>query len=228
MSRVKLMFRDISENNTNIPQIQNSSSIIPPMRLPPMSQFEFEEVQRSFDYVRYATIGLAIKRILLENILGEFAEVGVYKGHTSKYIHMFAPDTTLYLFDTFEGFHKNDGKDDIVSDLRFKDTSVEEVLNRIGKSEKIVVRKGYFPETAIGLENKKFAFVMLDLDKYKPTFSGWEFFYPRVAKGGFIFVHDYNGAENPCHDATDDFLKDKEEKIFEIPDEWGSALIRKL
>jgi len=107
---------------------------------------------------------------------------------------------------------------------------MEDVLSNIGDTANIVVRRGYFPETAIGLENEEFSFVMVDFDKYEPTLAALEFFYPRVHKGGFIFVHDYNSPESNwgCSRALNLFLSDKPEKPVAIPDSWGTALLRKI
>ena len=70
---------------------------------------------------------------------------------------------------------------------------------------------------------------MLDADLYKPTRAGLEFFYPRMSKGGYIFLHDYTSSESnyAVSRAADEFLADKPEKIIEIPDTWGTALFRK-
>ena len=50
-----------------------------------------------------------------------------------------------------------------------------------------VVIEGYFPETTVGLEDERFAFVSLDTDLYKPIYEGLKFFYPRLNPGGIIF-----------------------------------------
>ena len=56
------------------------------------------------------------------------------------------------------------------------------------------------------------------------------YFYPRMAPGGYIFVHDYN---NPVESkagsfrAVNEFIQDKPERIVEIADLYGSAVIRK-
>lgn len=45
--------------------------------------------------------------------------------------------------------------------------------------EKVVIKKGYFPESIQNdenLKNEKFCFVSLDPDLYKPILEGLEFF----------------------------------------------------
>lgn len=182
---------------------------------------------KHFDPVRYGTIGLAIKRIKEESIPGNFAEVGVWQGRTSRIIHSLAPEKPYYLFDTFEGFSKRDL--DGRHDDRFADTSIEFVKNIIGSKDNLIFRKGYFPETSIGLENETFSFVMLDVDLYNPTLAGLEFFYPRLNPGGYLFIHDYNTPESDfaVSKAVNFFFKDKSEKIFELPDMFGTVVVRK-
>jgi len=82
----------------------------------------------------------------------------------------------------------------------------------------------------VGLEDERFAFVMIDFDRYEPTLAALKFFYSRVSPGGFIFVHDYNSPESDwaCFRALTEFLADKSEKPVCIPDAWGTALFRKL
>lgn len=199
---------------------------VPAMSLPTIPAEQFAEVKRGWDYVRHATLGLAVQRVLRDDVPGAMAEAGVWRGDCARFLHMFAPERDLYLFDTFEGFPApTDGE----ADMRFKDTGLDVVRSVVGWSEKIKIRKGIFPDTAQGLKDCRFSLVSLDLDTYEGILCGWEFFYPRLSPGGYIFVHDYNAMEydrGPFR-ATTEFLRDKPEGIVEIPDQWGSALIRK-
>lgn len=57
-----------------------------------------------------------------------------------------------------------------------------------------------------------------------------EFVYPRLSKGGYVFIHDYNSPESnwACYRAVSEFLKDKVEIVISIPDAWGTCLFVKL
>ncbi|BCZ47107.1 hypothetical protein psyc5s11_31740 [Clostridium gelidum] len=182
------------------------------------------------DPVRYSSMMLAIRTIEKENIMGCFAEVGVYRGKTSKIIHALAPEKKYYLFDTFEGFPNEDLQGFQKNDNRFKDTSLGYVKKYIGDLNNINFKVGYFPETTKGVEDEVFSFVILDVDLYKPTLNGLNFFYNHMENGGYIFIHDYNSSESKyaVSRAVHEFLKDKTEKVFEIPDACGTAVIRKL
>jgi len=91
----------------------------------------------------------------------------------------------------------------------------------------VKIKKGYFPET-FDLENEVFAFVSIDADLYDPIKSGLEIFYPRLSKGGYIMVHDYNnivygGAMRAVQEYCDKNLI----SYVPIPDVAGSIIITK-
>lgn len=196
------------------------------MRFPTYSQQVVKRIEKYHDEVRYSTLALAIERLKIDQIEGAFAEIGVYQGATSAFIHQEAPERHLYLFDTFTGFPNNDG----TFDVRFRDTSQAAVSRFLGGSENIHFREGYFPATAIGLEEEAFALVMLDVDHYKAALDVFHFFYPRLVRGGYFFMHDFNSNESEyaISRAAHEFMADKPEALIEIPDYFGSALFRKV
>lgn len=57
-------------------------------------------------------------------------------------------------------------------------TSEQLVLNKLPFKDKAIIRKGYFPESANGLENTKYFFVNVDFDLYNPILAGLRFFVP--------------------------------------------------
>ena len=130
------------------------------------------------------------------DLKGCVAEAGVFQGEFAKIINENSPDRELYLFDTFKGFDEKDIAFEQIN--KFSEakigylniTSEKLVLSKMKHPEKCVIRKGYFPETAVGLE-EEFCFVNLDMDLYKPTLEGLRFFYPKMVNGGIIVIHDY-------------------------------------
>lgn len=131
-----------------------------------------------------------------KEIKGAIAELGVYRGDFAKVMNETFPDRKLYLFDTFEGFPEEDIQYEHKNNLllnevgKLANTSVDYVLNKMPYKEQCIIRKGYFPDTADGLE-ETYAFVNIDVDLYKPILAGLEYFWPRMADNGYIFVHDY-------------------------------------
>ncbi len=198
------------------------------MRFPTFDRSVHEAIAISDDYFRYATLGLALQRVLDESIPGALAEVGVWRGETSAFLHRLAPERTLYLLDTFQGFPEQDLPAG-AEDLRFRDTSVQAVRRRVGLSVNVVLMPGYVPQVLADVAEERFAFVLLDLDLYDPTRASLEFFYPRLAPGAYLVMHDYNNDESDwaCKRAFDEFLADKPERLVELGDVWGSALIRR-
>lgn len=151
----------------------------------------------SSKHPRIIALEAAAKEIYKNKVDGDIVECGVYKGWFANYMSRYLPDRRIYLFDTFSGFDSRDiDSTEEIDSAEFRkstnldDTSVELALNNIGYRANAVVRKGYFPETAEGLEDCRFAFVSLDTDLYKPIYAGLEFFYPRLNPGGYIFVDD--------------------------------------
>lgn len=170
---------------------------VDPERIVLQDGFDGGEYQN--DYFRYRTFELVANQIAQENVLGDCAEVGVYKGTFSRLINKKFSSRKLYLFDTFEGFdeteithsiEQGDAWDGSVN--AFKDTSVEVVLNRMPYPKNCIIRKGLFPQTAQGLEECKYAFVSVDVDLENSIYECLKYFYPRMSSGGIMFVHDYN------------------------------------
>jgi O-methyltransferase len=185
------------------------------------------------DFCRMMSIRLAADRVNQQAIAGAIAELGVYRGELAAVLNQLFPNRRLYLFDTFEGFSQNDlagGEErqhskSSVGD--FKDTSVDTVLARMAHPGNIVLRKGYFPQTAEGLE-ETFAFVSLDVDLYKPILAGLNYFYPRLIDGGYLFVHDYNNRRfGGVRTAVDQFSKAHGVSFVQLPDFAGSIVITK-
>lgn len=134
-------------------------------------------------------------------IKGNVAECGVFRAEFAKYINKYFPDRKLYLFDTFEGFHESDLQQEYIknihfkssmfdSDEIFKNTSIDFVLKKMTYPENVVIKKGYFPDSAKEVDDI-FCFVNLDMDLYLPILNGLRFFWDKMQSGGYILVHDY-------------------------------------
>jgi hypothetical protein len=186
---------------------------------------------RRADMSRYYLFCLAFDQIVKEALAGDFAELGVDKGHTAGLLATFARriGATVYLLDTFEGFSPRDLQGiDAGRRIEFADASLENVRACVGE-ENVRYIKGYFPESAAQMpDGLKFSLVHIDCDLHAPVLSALQYFYPRMTPGGFIIIHDYNslywdGAEN----AVDEFFRDKPEAVVPVPDICGSVAVRK-
>ena len=187
------------------------------------------------DSVRRDMLVLLLRNLIERNISGDMAELGVYKGQTAKLIHRYAPEKVLHLYDTFQGFDGRDVAYEATVDDRttprghFSDTSVEAVLRYIAPSNgNVHIHQGFFPDTILESENDlRYCFVHLDADLYAPIIGGLRYFYPRLERGGFILVHDFN-AWPGARQAVTEFCTGVPEIPIPMPDKSGSALIQKI
>lgn len=201
-----------------------------PMLFPTYSPETAKRIEGYADDVRWSSMALALRSLDLAGISGAIAELGVYQGITSSFLHSISPSRRLYLFDTFDGFPAKALHRSQVGDSRFRDTSQHLVARNIGDLTNVEFRKGYFPDSSAGLEQEQFAFVLLDFDLYLSAVKSFEFFYPRMVRGGYFFMHDFNSPESDraISRAAQEYLADKPELVVEIPDILGSAVFRKI
>lgn len=185
------------------------------------------------DFVRRQAFKLVAARINELPITGDIAELGVYKGEQAAELNRMFPQRKLHLFDTFEGFHAADLPAEKTRGFSgaargdFQDTSVDLVRKRMLAPEQVVFHQGYFPDSTAGVEGV-FALVSLDVDLYAPTKAGLQWFYPRLAKGGYIFVHDYNNRRYMgVRSAVDEFIAASGACLMPLPDFAGSVVILK-
>lgn len=185
------------------------------------------------DYIRTSTLELVSHEIYESSIDGETAELGVFKGDFAQYINQLFPDRKLYLFDTFTGFDKRDIKEDNCrgynpENINFEVDSIQLVLNKMKYQDNCIIKKGYFPESSVGLEAEKYCFVSIDADLYKPIYDGLQYFFPRLNKGGYIFVHDYNQAWfKGAKGAVKQFCSENNIGYIPLTDSGGTAILTK-
>lgn len=198
------------------------------MQFPTFGRDLNRRIFSNYDYYRYATLGLAAQRVNTETIPGSFAEVGVFKGEMSRFLAPFCKGRSFYLFDTFAGFPEEhlEGRGE---DKRFRDTSEERVRSYFKDSPNVKIVKGMVPGTLDAAKDERFAFVLLDLDLHPPTVDSLKFFYPRLNKGGYLVLHDFNNpeSEHAIQRAVKEFFADKPEQPIEIGDVWGTVMLRK-
>lgn len=165
---------------------------------------------------------------------GDFAESGVYKGGTAFLIaHVMrrrnVQGKPLHLFDTFTGLPPIADKDP--SGLKpgmFGDVNLNDVKDYLQMFSFTVFHPGVMPETFEAVEDRRFAFVHVDVDLYKTAKDCCDFFYSRMVRGGVMIFDNYGfqpyrGAEKR---AVDEFFNDKPECPVSLP--TGQCLIIKL
>lgn len=172
-------------------------------------------------------------------VAGAVADLGAYRGDFSWQLNALMPERTLYLFDTFTGYDYRDVEKERelgFSDVKAGDYSLSQrefeqienrLLGRMPYPEMVVIKKGWFPETAYDLEAEKYALVHIDTGLYAPTYAGIQYFFPRMNKGGVILVSGY---EDGKRESVRLAIQDLEKKygaflMFSIADSEGSIAI---
>jgi len=195
---------------------------------------QFQGMKYQTDYFRYRTFELVANEIIQQNVKGNVAELGVFRGDFAKLINVKFNDRKLYLFDTFESFNKEEfqqelGKGRCSKDFydEFKNTCAENVVAIMEYPEQCILKKGLFPATSEGLENEEYAFVSIDVDFEKSILEGLRYFYPRLNKGGAIFIHDFNNMFlEGVKDAVYLYQKEIGHTVCKVPiADWGGTLI---
>ncbi len=185
------------------------------------------------DFVRNQTFNLCAEQIETRGVAGAIAELGVFRGDQAHLMSRLFPNRVFHLFDTFEGFAEADLVAEQTAGFSaarlgdFADTSIELVMSKLANPGRVRVHKGYFPASAAGIEDR-FAFVSLDVDLHDPIAAGLAYFYPRLAAGGFIFVHDYNNSRyHGVREAVEGFVARSGACTLPLPDFSGSIVVLK-
>lgn len=201
-------------------------------------QFENEIDSDQLDYFRFRELELLSQELKRKKVLGQLAEVGVYRGDFSAKMNLLFPQKRLYLFDTFSGFEQKDIEwgiqqklvtDSFVSIIpEYSNTCMEYVLKKMHYPDQCIFKQGYFPDSLNGLEDT-FCLVSIDVDMYLPTLNALKYFYPRLSKDGYIMLHDYNHDELfGVKKAVRDYEK-MNDRLITLPicDQCGTLIITK-
>jgi O-methyltransferase len=184
------------------------------------------------DTVRLCTLELLSYEINKKNLTGNVAELGVYKGKFAKYINQYFPNRILYLFDTFNGFDSRDAAKEMKENFStanqdFSNTSIDRVLKIMPHPQQCKPIAGFFPTSANTITDP-FVLVSIDTDLYDPIYSGLCFFYPKLVKGGYLLVHDFNNdAYKGSRKAVEQFCTEQGIGYTPIADACGTVIIAK-
>lgn len=188
---------------------------------------------RRFD-VRVGTMRLLAEQLNALAVLGDVAELGVYRGDFAALLCAAFPDRRIHLFDTFEGFSERDLAPERSLSLSrakagdFSETGVELVRAALPPGAKAVFHPGWFPESFRGCEEERFAFVSVDPDLYAPTAAALPLFFDRLSPGGVLLIHDVNSGQfSGPGKAVAEFCARRGLLPLPLCDLHGSVVIRK-
>ncbi len=191
---------------------------------------------------RYFSMQQMLHHVLKKGLMGDVAECGCWKGHStyiiSKILTDFSFSGKFHVFDSFEGGLSNKNPED--KNLRKKQTeesiqkekemfasTIEELKASTEGFDFIEIYKGWIPERFHEVDQNQFIFVHLDVDLYQPTLDSLKFFFPRLLKGGVIVLDDYALTQFPgAKKAVEEFLETVDVDLFyEVP--LGSCFLIK-
>ncbi len=166
---------------------------------------------------------------LVTAVEGDTAECGVYKGASSWLICTATngQGRVHHLFDSFEGLSAPEAADGMhwkAGALSAGEDIVRDNLRPF--ADRLVFHKGWIPTRFGEVEDRRFAFVHVDVDLRQPTLDSLEFFYSRLAPGAVLLCDDYACTTCPgATEAIDRFLGDKPEKMVSL-DAGGGFFIK--
>lgn len=187
---------------------------------------------------RHYTLINALKNVPLNS--GDIAECGCFRGlsawQISEYLKQIDFRGKFDIFDSFEGLSIIDEIDTPTDRLQNNKAvqkqfacSLEKVSDNLKSFDFINYHKGWIPEKFNDLGNKKYSFVHIDVDLYRPIKDCCEFFWPRLCQNGVMVFDDYGCTQFPgAKIAVDEFLESIGPNKFFIHLPSGQAMLINL
>jgi O-methyltransferase len=155
-----------------------------------------------------------VESIVADGVEGDVIETGAWRGGASILVRAtldsLGDERTVWVADSFQGFHAGDGADSEAVRLSAFDhlaVPLEEVRDnfaRFGCDRNVRFVPGFFEDTLADLAGERWSMVRLDADTYEPTRLGLEHLYPGLVPGGYLIVDDY-GSFQGCRQAVDQY-----------------------
>lgn len=169
---------------------------------------------------RLDNIEHCLRRVHQDNIPGDVAETGVWRGGASIFMKgcltaLEMANRSVWVADSFEGLPvpslpQDEGWDFSAGKVPILAVSLEEVQENFRRYDLldhgVKFLKGWFCDTLHNAPIEQLAVLRLDGDLYESTMDALNALYQKVSPGGFIIVDDYGDFE-PCRQAIHEFRK---------------------
>jgi len=164
---------------------------------------------------------------------GDVIECGCFKGSTSlvlaKVLRESERDKQLHVYDSFEGLPPPTASDrgTTIKESQAR-ASVEDVLETFdGVEEPPIIHAGWFSCTIPAELPERISFAFLDGDFYESIRVCMEGVFPRLARGGMMYVHDYDYPKLPgAKKAVDEFVQVTPNAFFRASRYCSAVVIR--
>lgn len=192
-------FRDTLFNIGNSIARSVSTSLVRPVSLPLIYQ---ARVADGFVYENGNMINMAFGYCANNKIAGDYAEFGVFRGHTTIEAWKASQrhglrDMNFWLFDSFQGLPEVAGEDKggpfETAEFSFGQKEYEQNLHRSGVDfSRVKIVPGFFDATLKGLNpDGKFSVVWVDCDLYESTVPVLEWLTDKLVDGAVICFDDW-------------------------------------
>lgn len=192
-------FRDKFFDIGNFISRRISTSLVRPVTLPLIYQ---TRVADGFIYENGNMINMAFGYCANNKVTGDYAEFGVFKGHTTIEAWKAAqrhglPEMNFWLFDSFEGLPEVGGNDAggpfETGEFSFGRKEYELNLRRNKVDfKRLQIVPGFFDTTLNGLNTeRRFSVVWIDCDLYESTIPVLEWLTDKLADGAVICFDDW-------------------------------------
>lgn len=168
---------------------------------------------------RVDTLERLVRRVLDENIPGDFIETGVWRGGSVILIRALLKEykdmtRKVWCADSFEGMPVPEGGDLAVegnwdfSDRDVLVATLEQVQGNFAKfgllDDQVKFLKGWFKDTLPTAPIERLSLIRLDGDLYESTRDAIVNLYPKLSQGGYLIVDDYRSWPG-CMKAIDEY-----------------------
>jgi hypothetical protein len=103
-----------------------------------------------------------------------------------------------------------------------------EIRENLKEFQNVRYYPGWIPDRFSEVADRKFRFVHVDVDLYRPTKDSLEFFYGRLVPGGVIICDDYGFDTCPgARKAVDEFVAEHGLEILDLPSGQGVIMTRR-
>lgn len=161
--------------------------------------------------IRQANLVRLAKAIDAEGVPGAIVECGVCDGGTAALMAYASPQRPVHLFDSWQGLPETSAEDgeggkkwtgSCVGSPR----RVIKIMRKLGvDTNRLTFHRGWFKDTFPHADVSPVALLHLDADFYEPIRLCLEYWYPRMAPGGYIQFDDYESFVG-CKKAVDEFV----------------------
>ena len=209
-----------------------------------VSDFTMISIERGYSVFK------SIEYIVSNNIKGDIAECGVWKGgccmlSALSLLYFGSSDRKIYMYDTFKGMTEPSENDCIASSGENITSRWEKSIDSDGRamwasslievrnnmfstsypSDNIIFIEGDVRKTLKTLKPESISLLRLDTDWYDSTKAELELLYPALTQYGVLIIDDY-GHFTGSKKAVDEYFRDRESILLNRIDYTGRTGIK--